>query len=405
MFELTVAFRFLKEGKAQTLLILVGIAFGIAVQVFLNSLITGLQKDLVQRTVGTTPHIQASLPELLPAPGIVSDKNTIVATKIIGVSNSSRTIRDWLPVYQQLKGLAQVKAVCAEAGGPAFVRKAGRSFPVAVKGLNLDDADQIYNIRSRVYQGNSGLNGSTVLIGRELAEDLRLRPGGNIRVESSNGNAGVFTVTGFFDLENQTLNQSWVIMDLASAQTFFNTKGGVNQISMQIGDVFQAEVLAEDLSASFPKLQWVSWQENNRNLLSALRSQSSSSLIIQVLVLVAVTLGISSVLAVSAIQKAKQIGIMKALGATRSQISRIFLIQGAFLGLLGSLAGTGVGYLLVRLFILGTSRGGSPLFPLAFSWQAFFTSIFIATIAGTLAAAFPARRSAGLDPIEVIRNG
>ncbi len=405
MFELSVALRFLKEGRTQTLLILTGIAFGIAVQVFLNSLITGLQKDLVQRTVGTSPHITAALPEQLPQPPLFADNGEVIAARIVGISEAPRSLRNWQPVYEQLLELPQVTAVSAEVDGSAFISKAGRVFPVVLKGLDLATADEIYDIQRRVYDGSGQLQGNTVLVGRELAEDLRINPGGTVRIENNAGNAAVFTVVGFFDLENQALNETWVILSLKGAQSFFNTQGGISKLGLQVEEVFDAEGLAAGLEKSFPELSWVSWQENNRNLLSALRSQGSSSLIIQVLVLVAVTLGIASVLAVSAIQKSKQIGIMKALGAKRSQISRIFLIQGAILGFCGSLIGTVAGLGLVRSFIVLTSRGGGSLFPLSFSWQAFLTSVVIATVAGTLAAAFPARRSAGLDPIEVIRNG
>jgi lipoprotein-releasing system permease protein len=112
------------------------------------------------------------------------------------------------------------------------------------------------------------------------------------------------------------------------------------------------------------------------------------------------------VLAVSAIQKSRQIGILKAMGCTRAVIGRVFLIMGGVLGFVGSILGCFAGYWLISAFLSATAKAnGRPLFPLSIEPSLFLVSVAIATAAGTLAAFLPARNSARLNPIDVIRGG
>ena len=145
------------------------------------------------------------------------------------------------------------------------------------------------------------------------------------------------------------------------------------------------------------------WKAQNQQLLSALTSQSSSSYTIQFFVIMAVTLGIASVLAVSVIQKSKEIGILKAMGATKSSASRIFLLQGLILGVLGSMLGSGMGILLLKTFQYFNQGNGSLV--INYKWSTILIIGLISTGAGTLASTIPARRSANLNPMEAIKNG
>jgi lipoprotein-releasing system permease protein len=404
MFELSIALRFLREGRVQTLLILVGIAVGIAVQIFLSALIGGLQKDLINRTVGTAPHITAAMPERKPL-SLLPD--SVAAVSIIaGSEGAVRPLRGWQALVDQLNASGWFTAVCPVADGPGFAARGEKTDAVVIRGVDLDRADQIYQVKRRLTSGTAAITSSSVLVGSELAADLRLQPGSTIRIAASTGGQDVFTVAGIFDLESKPVNATWVLMPLSRAQSLLGFEGGVTAIETQIPRVFESQTITETLRGSFPRLQWTSWQESNANLLAALKSQSGSSNLIQVLVLLAVTLGISSVLAVSAIQKARQIGILKAIGATRATIGRVFLIMGGLLGLAGAVAGCFAGYWLITAFLSATADAtGTPLFPLSIEPSLYVTSVAIAVIAGTLAAFVPARRSATMNPIEVIRNG
>lgn len=406
MFELSVAVRFLTQGKMQTLLILVGISVGVAVQIFLSALIGGLQKDLLNKTVGTSPHVTATAAQQ-PAALLYNDSLRQTVVKEAGGSNRDRQpIRNWEPVTNQLRRSGMFSVVSVVAEEAAFAFRGEKSVPVMLRGVVIEDADRLYRLTDRLQSGDTRISSNRVLIGSGLAEKLKLSVGGTLRIGTATGKSDLFFVAGVFDLELKPLNDTWVFLKLPRAQALFDLTGGITAIETQVPKIFDADLISRTTAKRFPSLEWVSWQENNASLLAGLRSQSESSNMIQVLVLLAVTLGISSVLAVSAIQKARQIGILKAIGATRKTISRIFLIMGALLGAIGAISGCVLGYGLIIGFHTGTvATTGKPLFPLSISPSLYALSILIATAAGTIAASIPARRSARLNPVEVIRNG
>ena len=127
---------------------------------------------------------------------------------------------------------------------------------------------------------------------------------------------------------------------------------------------------------------------------------------IQLFVVVAVAFGIASVLVVSVVQKSREIGILKAMGTGTARVVRVFLVQGAILGLAGSLVGSALGTALSFFFAsLATNPDGSPTFPVALTAGLFLRTAAVATLTGLVAAVAPAERAASLDPAEAIRRG
>ncbi|NLN47379.1 MAG: ABC transporter permease, partial [Clostridiaceae bacterium] len=148
------------------------------------------------------------------------------------------------------------------------------------------------------------------------------------------------------------------------------------------------------------------WKAENESLLSGLSGQSASSYMIQVFVLLAVGLGIGAVLAVSAVQKSRQLGILKAMGIQDRDASRIFLYQGILLGAIGAAAGTVLGVLFTYAFSKFVQNpDGTALVPFSLDYGFIAISVVTALLAATIAALVPARASSRLNPIEVIRNG
>ncbi len=406
MFIWKAAIRFLVEGRSQTIFIAVGIAIGISVLVFLNILITGLQRSLLDATVGSSPHIVVTSREEVLQSLFPVEENIRILSKTGGLFDTISPLNEWPFLVAQLDQREQFSAVSPVAEGSGFITRGEKNISVRVRGVELDRADEIYQIRSRMTEGDFAVGKSQVLIGVELANELGIAPGDLIRLSSLTGTGGSYTVRGIFDLGNQALNASWVFISLEGGQALFQLSGAVTSLELQVDDVFGAETIASRQEQSFPELNWSSWEEENPDLLSALSSQSISSYVIQAFVLLAVALGISSVLAVSVMQKSRQIGILKALGISTAGVSRIFLIQGALLGLAGSLIGSFVGGLLLLAFFTFTAgENGEPLFPISFDPLVFLLAIAIATLAGMGAAAVPARRAARLNTIEVIKNG
>jgi lipoprotein-releasing system permease protein len=137
---------------------------------------------------------------------------------------------------------------------------------------------------------------------------------------------------------------------------------------------------------------------------SALNAQSISTSIIRGVVLAVVVLGIASVLVVSVVQKGREIGILRAMGATRGQVLRVFLVQGAVVGVLGSVLGLLLAVALIWVFThFVRGSDGLPLFSIALPPAMALQVALIASVCGVLAAVAPARRAAALDPAQAIR--
>jgi lipoprotein-releasing system permease protein len=396
-YETYIAFRFLLKGRGQTLLLLAGIAIGVAVQLFISSLIGGLQISLIDRTVGSAPHVFLLPSESIPTSVLAGDGAAVDSRRVLYTEN--REILSWKSYLDFLKGLPEVTAACPVAGGQGLIERGGASDTVAVKGIEPGEGARIYNFERNLRAGGWELSGDRAIVGRALADSFRLELGDRFFVRSSRGTGDFFTVTGIVDLGSEQAN-AIVFLSLDRARSFLGLNG-ISSIEAKVRDVFAAEPLAARLRMEFTRVKIESWQEKNQELLTALRSQSASSGIIQFFVLFAVSLGIASVLGIAAVQKSRQLGILKAMGVDNRGAGRIFLIQGLVLGVAGSLLGIGLGYVIGILFIKYSASG----FDLRLDAFIFITPAVLAVLGSAAASLIPARRAARLSPIEVIRNG
>jgi lipoprotein-releasing system permease protein len=403
-FEWIVAVRFLREGRTQSLLILAGVSVGVGVIVFLSALIGGLQRSIVERTLGTQAHIVVRPPDEEPRRLREAAPETPLS-QVERPPQRLRSIVGWQQVAAAIEALPGVVATAATVAGPAFAVRGTASKSVAVRGVEPESYQRIVDVSRGLQAGHFRLTGFQAVLGAELARDLGLRLGDKVRLDAATGRSGVFTVVGLFDLGVRDLNERWVFVPLRAGQTLPALEGGVSTLEVKLDDIFAAADTADRI-AERTGLVAESWTKINAQLLVALRSQSSSSIMIQAFVIIAVALGIASVLAISVVQKSREIGILKAMGTPTRRVVRVFLLQGALLGVAGSALGLLLGTALALFFArLATNPDGSATFPVDLTAELFVRASLIATLTGVLAAALPARRAARLDPAEVIRYG
>jgi lipoprotein-releasing system permease protein len=403
-FEVIVSLRFLREGRFQTLLTLAGVAVGVAVIVFLSALISGLQTSLVANTLGSQPHVVVR-PQDETARRMVAEGETAVAARVEKAAVRTRTLPDWPLNLTRIERVPGVVATSPIAAGAAFVVKGDVSKAVALRGVDTDRFDRIVNVSGRMKGGRFRLDGNDVVLGVGLARDLGLGIGDKVRLVTEGGRSDVFTVGGLFDLGAKDLNERWVLASIRNAQTLLNLEDGITSIEVRVDSIFDADRMAADITDR-TGLVAETWMEINRPLLVGLKSQSMSSWMIQFFVVLAVALGIASVLVVAVVQKSREIGILKAIGTSTRQTMAIFLLQGGLLGLVGSALGCALGALLAIGFrSMAVAPDGSPIFPVDLTWTRFAAASTMATVVGMVAAVAPARRAARLDPAEVIRYG
>ena len=395
--EWRIALRFLADNPLQTLLISVAISVGAAVIVFITALMTGLQDNVINKTLGTQAHIRIEA---------TRQHNNLSATpegQYVWALESPRaqrlqTINNWQDVRDVLDQYAVLNTVSPLISGPAFAQKGTARASIALMGIDPERYDGIIELEDYLREGRFSVGASNVLIGHQLAEDLGLRTGDKLRLDAGDNRQAVMDVAGIFELGVRELDSRYVYTDLKQAQTLLDLPGGVTVLELKITDVFQAEYWAQRLT-QLTDLHVQSWMASNGQLLNALRSQTMTTQMIRIFVALSVAFGIASVLAVSVVQRTREIGILRAMGSSQQQILRVFLLQGGLLGLAGSLLGVMAGYALVQVFNGLEGR----LFLIRLEPSMLLSAIAIATAAGVVAAMVPARRAAKYDPAEAIR--
>ena len=412
--DATIAISFLREGRIQSLMITLGVAIGVAVIIFITALIQGLQTNLIESTLGSQAHIRLVAPDEVNLIAPYAD-DTLQLIQEDKRPQRLRSINNWQQITDTLDQLPLLTAVSPNVSGPGFVRRGEALESVILVGTDLARYQNIIPLDEYLISGELRVGADNVLIGSELAKDLGVEVGSKLRLDtgqdssSSNNlsnslgsnisnNSAVVNIAGIFELGVRELDARYVYLDLKQAQSLLGLPGGITVIDLTVEDIFEAEEIAAQVGR-LTSLQAESWIETNAQLLSGLTAQSLSSNMIVVFVAISVAFGIASVLSVSVVQRTREIGILRAMGATRQQILRIFLIQGAIFGLLGSIVGSGVSYVLVWSF----NTFGPDIFTIPISINLILVTMSLATLTGVIAAAIPARRAAALDPVVAIR--
>jgi len=405
-FEMRVALRFLREGRMQTLLIIAGVAAGVAVVAFISALISGLQGNTLTKTLGAQAHITLRVPDdvVTPAWPHAQDASSITDTQ--ARAQRLRSVANWQALLPLLEHQGAVTAVSPLVAGSALALRGEAIVGIALTGVDLDRYDRIISLRSKVVSGTARLEPGEAIIGRDLAADLGVRVGDRITLQTGTASSPVTDsarVTALVDLGVKDLNKRTVIVPLRAAQSLLGLPGGATGLDLTVADVWSARELAQTLREQYPyKIE--SWQENNAQLVSALNAQTVATTLIRGVVLIVVVLGIASVLVVSVVQKRREIGILRAMGATRAQILRVFLVQGAVVGAIGSVLGIALASAMVWLFThFVRGSDGLPLFIIVLSASTALRVALLTTVCGVLAAIAPARSAAAMDPAQAIR--
>lgn len=379
-------------------MITVGVAVGVAVIVFVTALMQGLQSNIIQRTLGTQAHIRLLSPDdvnqiIAPAAG------TLQLLQEDKRPQRLRSINNWQQITATLDQLPLLTAVSPVVSGPAFAQRGDALESVALVGIDAERYQKIIPLKEYLISGQLRVGADEVLIGSQLAEDLGVQVGSKLRLDTGQQNSAVVNIAGIFELGVRELDARYVYLDLKQAQSLLSLPGGVTVIDLTVADIFEAENVAAQVGR-LTSLQAESWIKTNAQLMNAISAQSLSTSMIIVFVAISVAFGIASVLSVSVVQRTREIGILRATGATRQQILRIFLFQGALFGLLGSVLGSVASYALVWVF----NNFGPGLFYIPVSINLIMLALLLAILTGVLAAAIPARRAAALDPVEAIRH-
>lgn len=382
-----IATRFLKSALTQTLIIILGIGIGVSVQIFIGSLIQGLQKSLVNTTIGNAAHVSVTDDD----DGFFEDYEAVIRS---AVDADDRIV-----------------AASPVLNASVLIEKDGESQSLLIRGFDLQKAEGIYEFSEYLDEGAMPKADGEVLLGVIARDNFELSVGDTISLITPDKRTVECTVSGFFDYKVAAPNESWCITTLPTVQAIFELDDVASAIEFQVDQdlVFEADAVAKNVAGAIASdsdtLIVGEWKEANEQLLSGLQGQSISSIMIQVFVMISVVLGIASVLAISVMQKSRQIGILKAMGIQNGSSSLIFLFQGLILGIFGAIAGVLLGLGLSFAFTtFALNPDGTPVVPLYIDPAFIALSAAIAVVACVIASLIPARKSSVLNPIDIIRN-
>jgi lipoprotein-releasing system permease protein len=410
-FEFNMAMRHLVSGGGQTWLTISAVAIAVAVIIFIQTLITGVQQRFLKDLVGSLPHITVKAPD--PAPTTLdkvekADANTFYATDSQKTVQQRVDVEHWEALEQELAQFPGVRTVTSVVRGNAFLSRGEKRFGVTVSGADPPKQEKIALVQKDMLDGRwLDIGPDEIVIGVRLAEEMGVKVGDQVRIVSPLGVSNAYRVAGIFYSGNNAADYGQVYMTLRAAQQLFGTGENVSSVLIKLDDAFQANTVADAITASLP-YKTESWMREQAFIVNAITSQNSTRDMICAFVLLASAFGIASVLIVSVIQKSKQIGILKSMGARDAQIRTIFTLEGLMVAIVGCILGSSIGFALLRILadIPQSARFGKvdKLFNIIYDPNIFLGACAAAILATLLAAYLPAQRASKMNPVEVIRG-
>jgi lipoprotein-releasing system permease protein len=403
-YQLFIALRYLKSKKkhkgisVNTLISVGGVAVGVMALLVVLSVMSGFHEDLQKKILGVNAHM------------------VIVSYKGI--------ISDYKDVNEGLKNDKDIIASAPFILGQVMVSYGKRAHGVYLRGINPKMEIKTTEIGKFMKEGTlakltSGEEMPGIILGKELAGSLGVFQGDVINILSPVGKIGPlgmlpkikqFRVVGIFEVGMFEYDSNLVLTDIRAAQEFFDMKQDITGIQLRLADIYKASLVRERIQKelAFP-LYAKDWMQMNRNLFSALKLEKFAMFIILILIILVASFNIVSTLIMNVMEKKREIAILKAMGATDRGIMNICILQGLFIGVVGTIIGVTGGYLLC--YILNTYeiiKLPADVYylshlPVKTKFIDFVTVSLSAVIISFLATIYPAWQAAKMNPVEPLR--
>ncbi|MEY4871763.1 MAG: hypothetical protein RLZZ563_1093 [Pseudomonadota bacterium] len=397
LYALKIASRYLTAAKAQTALLVLGVAVGVFIFIFMSALIGGLAEFIVSRTVGDISHVTIEAEVVDPALLTAPPGTVLLVQEPPQDTVALREATNFLPL---IATLPEVKAVSPQITGAGFLRRGTQVAQVSVVGLEPGRESAILNLDGYLVAGDARLRTGAILLGRALADDLGLSLGQTVEVQSQDGIAAALTVTGLYQIGSGGPDRRMAYVSLTTARRLFDMPQGVGRIEIKLFDLYAADAVAERIRG-LTGLPAKPWTEDGKQLLEALDAQAQTGYFLKTFAMITIIIGVASALLLSTYRRRPEIGIMRAMGAPRWFVVVVFVLQGALIGLMGGLFGAAAGYLALLPF---PSRDAfrSGTLPMDITQGSYGLAITLTVIGAILASILPARAAARVDPVTAI---
>ncbi len=367
-----------------SLIAVLGVVVGVAALIVVTAVMNGFSHDLQDKIIGNFSHIV--------------------------ISNDSG-IEEPQTVIDQIKNIPEIKGASPFIAGQALVRKDDLIFGIKIRGIQPETASQVSKIEDYTIEGNtSKLSYQGVFVGKELAMYLGLGIGDVLPLQVSQNKIQNLTVEGIFSSGMYEYDSELAFIHINKAKEMVNTHA-VTGIAVKLDNLEQAVIVKKELQ-TFLKYPYIirTWMEANKNFFAALKLEKITMFIILCLIVLVAAFNIISTLIVMVVVKTKDIGILKAIGMSRKQIRRIFTYEGLAIGLIGTILGIALGWLLCFLlkryqFVkLPADIYYLDHLPVSLSfWPDVALIIAAALLITVLSTIYPALRAGRLNPVEALR--
>ncbi len=408
-FERMMAFRYLRARKSESFVSVIsafsflGIILGVATLIIVMSVMNGFRAELTGKVLGLNGHMN-----------------------VVSNTGNLRPYDNWVKV---LNGVNGITAVLPQIEKQALFSVSGASTGVMVRGLSVGTFQSKPVLKDAIIDGNMKAfnDGTGVIIGRELARKYRLLPGDDIVMLSPQGKASPFgtlprsrrfSVSAIFDVEMYEYNQGFVFMPLTAAQQFFNLPDAITTIEMFTSDPQKTPDYMDDVVSQIPSdLTVYDWRQSNGSFFNALQVERNVMFLILTLIILVAAFNIVSSMIMLVKDKAKDIAILRTIGASRRSMLKIFVLAGGMIGVAGTAAGTALGIGFATNIetirqglqnLTGTELFSAEIYfltqlPAQVNWSEVISVVVMALVISLLATLYPAWRAAKLDPVEVLR--
>lgn len=361
-----------------------GVALGVMALLVVLSVMSGFDHDLKDKLVGANAHLTVE---------------------------SAVGVRDVEPLIRRIAATEHVEGVSPFVLGQAIVRLPDRAFGVMVRGLDLEREVRVSKLRDYLVLGHLPADDREVVVGSEFARFVGARPGDPLQLISpADGQLHELIISGVFRSGMYEYDASLVGVTLRRAQALFGLAGVVSGLAIRLDNVERAAEVKARLATQLGGAYEVkTWMELNQTLFDALKLEKLTMFVILTLIVLVAAVNIVSTLIMMVIEKTRDIGILKSIGASSRSVRSIFVWQGVVIGSVGTALGLAGAWTLI--WLLDTYqfvRLPSTIYyldhlPVRIEWTDWSVTVCAAVLISLLATVYPARQAAGLSPVEALR--
>ena len=410
--SLQIAVRYVLARRRAMGMSLLGIVFGVAFFVVTQAQTSGFESFFIRTILGTNGAIRVS-DRFQDVDGTVTKVTEDGQTRFVFRSREGARYIEGIEYPRELREATldfdEVTGVSEILEGSGVLDTGSRSHSVRIHGIRTEDHIAVSDLESQVIRGSIKAfrdDRLGLLVGNRIAERLRLEPGDRVNLAGSNESLHL-RVAGIFETGVSQIDKNRIYLDLSTARSFLRKPNGGSVFQIGLRHPEFAPAIAAQMQQTFAH-RVVSWQERERVWLDVFKALRVSSAITVSTIILLSGLGMFNVFAIMVIEKTRDVAILRSMGFTPSDVSRIFLWQGALVLALGVV----LGCLLAILGTYGISR--IPLrirgifstdnFVVNWDFSHYLWAVTIAIVVVGVASWIPARRAARIEPAKIIRE-